>query len=175
MIVNDGGKGNLDIIYPEKLGIWNTLLSGEAHATWIFDNWEGIEASGKNIELDKFALNDFNIPYGYSPIVLTKKKNLTQNKTLYSKFIKATQKGFLYTKNNQAESAALLKRHVTPYDLMNIDIEKSVAFSTPHFGDESNCGMLNPTRVTRFLKWIVDHGLEDEVILKQRLFTNELF
>jgi ABC-type nitrate/sulfonate/bicarbonate transport system substrate-binding protein len=39
MIKNDGGKGELNIIYPEKLGIWNTLLSGNAHATWIFDNW----------------------------------------------------------------------------------------------------------------------------------------
>jgi hypothetical protein len=48
MIKNDGGEGNLEIIYPEKLGIWNTLLSGQADATWIFDNWEGVEARGKN-------------------------------------------------------------------------------------------------------------------------------
>jgi ABC-type nitrate/sulfonate/bicarbonate transport system substrate-binding protein len=76
MIKNDGGEGDLNIIYPEKLGIWNTLLSGKADATWIFDNWEGIEASCKNIELNKFTLNEFNIPYGYSPIVLTKKENI---------------------------------------------------------------------------------------------------
>jgi hypothetical protein len=55
----------------KKLGIWNTLLIGKADAT--FDNW-GIEARvSKNIELDKFTLDEFNIPYGYSPIVLTKK------------------------------------------------------------------------------------------------------
>jgi hypothetical protein len=35
---------DLNVIYQKKLGIWNTLLSGKADATWIFDNWEGIEA-----------------------------------------------------------------------------------------------------------------------------------
>lgn len=175
MVKNDGGKGDLKIIYPEKLGIWNTLLNGNADATWIFDNWEGIEANVKNIELNKFALAEFNIPYGYSPVVLTKKENITKHKGLYSSFVKATQKGFLYTKNNLAESAKILKSYVTQYDLKNVDIEKSISFSMPYFGDESTCGSMKEERVSGFLKWIVDKGLEDQVILNQNLFTNELF
>ena len=175
MIKNDGGEGDLNIIYPDKLGIWNTLLSGKANATWIFDNWEGIEASSKNIELDKFTLDEFNIPYGYSSIVLTKKENITKHKVPYSEFIKATQKGFLFTKNNLTESVDILKRYVTEYDLKNIDLEKSISFSIPHFGDESNCGVMKQERVLSFTKWLVDKGLEDKVILNQNLFTNELF
>jgi ABC-type nitrate/sulfonate/bicarbonate transport system substrate-binding protein len=175
MIKNDGGEGDLNIIYPDKLGIWNTLLSGKANATWIFDNWEGIEASTKNIELDKFTLDEFNIPYGYSPIVLTKRENITKHKVPYSEFIKATQKGFLFTKNNLTESVDILKRYVTEYDLKNIDLEKSISFSIPHFGDESNCGVMKQERVLSFRKWLVDKGLEDKVILNQNLFTNELF
>ena len=175
MIKNDGGEGDLNIIYPDKLGIWNTLLTGKANATWIFDNWEGIEASSKNIELDKFTLDEFNIPYGYSPIVLTKRENITKHKVPYSEFIKATQKGFLFTKNNLTESVDILKRYVTEYDLKNIDLEKSISFSIPHFGDESNCGVMKQERVLSFTKWLVDKGLEDKVILNQNLFTNELF
>jgi ABC-type nitrate/sulfonate/bicarbonate transport system substrate-binding protein len=175
IIKNDGGKADLNIIYPEKLGIWNTLLSGKADATWIFDNWEGIEASSKNIELDKFTLDEFNIPYGYSPIVLTKKENIIKHKRLYSAFIKASQKGFLFAKNNLTESVEILSRYVTEYDLKNIDLEKSMSFSIPHFGDESNCGVMQQERVSSFIKWIVDKGLEDKVIINQSLFTNELF
>ena len=33
LVKNDGGDGYLDIITPPKLGIWNTLLDGEADAT----------------------------------------------------------------------------------------------------------------------------------------------
>lgn len=175
MIKNDGGKADLKIVYPEKLGIWNTLLSGNADATWIFDNWEGIEANVKNINLNKFTLDEYNIPYGYSPIVLTKKENISNNKELYSNFIKATQRGFLYTKNNLTESAKILERYVTEYDLKNIDIEKSISFSTPYFGNENDCGVLKQERVSSFIKWLVDKGLEDKAILNQILYTNELF
>lgn len=175
MVKNDGGKGDLNIMYPEKLGIWNTLLSGNSDSTWIFDNWEGIEANSKGIELNKFRMAEFNIPYGYSPIVLTKKENITKHRELYSKFIKATQKGFLFTKQNLNESVAILKRNVTEDDLNNINLEKSISFTMPHFGDESNCGIMKQERVTAFIKWIVDRGLEDKSVLHQSLFTNELF
>lgn len=175
MIKNDGGNGDLNIIYPEKLGIWNTLLSGKADATWIFDNWEGIEASGKHIDLYKFTLAECNIPYGYSPIVLAKRENITKHKELYSKFIKATQDGFLYAKNNLTESTEILSRYVTEYDFKNIDLEKAISCSIPHFGDESNCGIMKQERVSSFIQWLVDSGLEDKVILNQSLFTNELF
>ncbi len=175
MIKNAGGKGDLNIVYPEKLGIWNTLLQGKADATWIFDNWEGIEASSKNIELNKFSLAEFDIPYGYSPIVLTKKENIAEHKELYAMFIKATQKGYLYTKNNVTESTEILSRYVTEDDLKNIDLEKALSYSIPHFGDESSCGVMLQERVSRFTKWLVDCGLEDQVILNQHIFSNELF
>jgi ABC-type nitrate/sulfonate/bicarbonate transport system substrate-binding protein len=175
MIKNDGGEGDIKIVYPEKLGIWNTLLTGKADSTWIFDNWEGIEASSKGIELNKFELADFNIPYGYSPIVLTKRESIAENKELYSTFIKTTQKGFLYVKNNVTESVKILKSYMTEYDLKNIDVEKSILFSIPYFGNESSCGVMEQERVTSFLNWLFDKGLEDKVILNQPLFTNEFF
>ncbi len=174
MIKNDGGEGILQIIYPEKLGIWNTLLSGKADATWIFDNWEGIEASDKNIELCKFRLADFNIPYGYSPVVLTKRENITKQKDLYYKFIKATQKGFMYAKNNLTKSSEILSRYVTEYDLKNVDLEKSISSSAPHFGNESDYGKMKQERVWAFLEWLVDKGLENKAVLSQSLYTNEL-
>lgn len=175
MIKNDGGEGNFKIIYPDKLGIWNTLLNGQADATWIFDNWEGIEASGKNIQLNNFTLDKFNIPYAYSPVVLAKRENLLKHKELYSSFISATKSGFLFVKNNLKESTTILKRYLSNYDLENIDIEKSITFTIPYFGNESNCGIMKQDKILRFLEWLVDKGLEDKVILEQNLFTNELF
>lgn len=175
MIKNDHGRGDLKIIYPDKLGIWSTLLTGRADATWIFDNWEGIEASSKHVELNKFKMADYNIPYGYSPVVLTKKGNLILHKSLYSNFIKSTQKGFLFVKNNPNKSIEILKNYLSDYDLENIDVEKSVLYSTRYFGNEINCGKMKKERVSAFLEWLVDKGLEDKVILNQSLFTNELF
>lgn len=174
MIKNDKGSGDIIISYPDKLGIWNTLLEGKADATWIFDNWEGVAAQGSNIQLVNFRMNDFGIPYGYSPVVLARKQQMKQHSKDYHLFIKATMQGFLYAKQFPKQAIDVLKKYLTPYDLQHIDLEKSLAITAPHFGDEQTCGRMKPERVNDFLQWLVSHQLEDKIILGQDLYTNKL-
>ncbi|MFT5022046.1 MAG: ABC-type nitrate/sulfonate/bicarbonate transport system substrate-binding protein [Colwellia sp.] len=101
MVKNDGGTGQMGIVYPDKLGIWNTLLEGKADATWIFDNWEGVEAETKQLELNKFSMSNFGIPYCYSPVIIVRNSRLNADQKKYSLFIKATQKGYLYVSENK--------------------------------------------------------------------------
>lgn len=175
MVKNDGGTGEIEVQYPEKLGIWNTLLEGKADATWIFNNWEGVEASTKGIELTKFSMDNFGIPYCYSPIILAKNSSINNNKTEYAHFVKATQKGYLYAAKYQSEAASILENHLTDYDKTHVDIKKSIAITAPYFGDKKQCGTMKPERIDAFLKWLVAHNLENENITNQHLFTNSLF
>jgi ABC-type nitrate/sulfonate/bicarbonate transport system substrate-binding protein len=174
MIKNDNGTGTLDIVYPDKLGIWNTLLEGKADATWIFDNWEGVEAETKAIELNKFTMSEYGIPYCYSPVIIAKNSHLMADKTDYSHFIKATQKGYLYAKENKSKAVRILKESLTDYDKKNIDLDKSIDLTAPYFGNNKNCGFMKSERVAVFLKWLVEHNLEDKKISEQHLFTNVL-
>ncbi|MEN8839010.1 MAG: ABC transporter substrate-binding protein [Flavobacteriales bacterium] len=174
LIKNDGGQGKMSIIYPEKLGIWDTLLTGKADSTWIFNNWEGIEANTKQIELNKFSMDDFGIPYCYSPVIITNNESLKQNKIQYSDFIKATRKGYLFVGKNKLKAAEILKSHVTAADKENIDIEQAIDFTIPYFGEEANCGIMQQERVDNFTHWLVQQELENEKIKTQNLFTNEL-
>ena len=174
LVKSDGGTGDIKIVYPDKLGIWNSLIEGKADATWIFDNWEGVEAETKNIELNKWALKDSGIPYGYSPVIITKKSSLTNFKTEYSNFLKATQKGYLFAAQNEPESVSILKKHLTAQDIDNINIEKALQATKSYFGDDQNCGFMNAERVNLFLNWLVEKQLEDPKIINQHLFTNEL-
>ncbi len=52
------------------------VLQGKADATWVFMGWEGIDAKRKGIELNAFSLEDFKIPYGYSPVLVTSQEVL---------------------------------------------------------------------------------------------------
>jgi ABC-type nitrate/sulfonate/bicarbonate transport system substrate-binding protein len=174
MIINDKGLGNIEIVYPEKLGIWNTLLDNKADATWIFDNWEGIEALSNEIELNKFVLADYRIPYGYSPVLIAKKELVDLRKNEYVNFIKATKQGFLFTQENLTKSVSILKKYVTQRDLERIDLEKSIQMSSDYFGNQLTCGRMEQEKVDSFLNWLVENNIEDSIILKQKLFTNEL-
>jgi ABC-type nitrate/sulfonate/bicarbonate transport system substrate-binding protein len=174
MIKNDNGLGNIKIAYPDKLGIWNTLLEGKADATWIFDNWEGVEANTKQIVLNKFSMANFGIPYCYSPVILARNSSLIADKNAYSLFIKATQKGYLYAAKNKAAAVSILSDYLTDYDKINIDLNQSIDVTAPHFGDDEACGFMEFERVNVFLQWLVDQKLENENIIKQHLFTNDL-
>lgn len=175
MVINDRGKGDLKIVYPEKLGIWNTLLEGEADATWIFDNWEGIEADAKGVRLNKFYLNDYAIPYGYSPIILTKRHQLEDNQALFRAFVKATQLGFKFAQNHPDESISILVNYLTPYDQANVPLKEALRATAPYFSRYGSYGFMQPERVRLFIEWLVRHKLEDDKILSQTLYTNGLF
>ncbi|MCH8554601.1 MAG: ABC transporter substrate-binding protein [Schleiferiaceae bacterium] len=175
LICNDGGKGAIDLIYPEKLGIWHTLVSGKADATWIFDNWEGCDAQVKNAELNTFKLRDFDIPYGYSPIILAKKENIAANRAVYASFVKATRAGFLSVSQNPAQAKTILQGYLSTADKNNIDIEQAIYMTIPSFGNADTCGIMDKKRVAAFVNWLVANKLEGDQILEQNLFTNELF
>lgn len=174
MIKNDQGSGNIQITYPEKLGIWNTLLTGEADSTWIFDNWEGIEAKGKNIDLSTFKMKDYNIPYGYSPVVICKREKLNNNFQLYKDFVEASKNGFLFVKENLKQSAEILTNYISERDRENLSVRQSIEYTYPHFGSPEICGKMDKNKINEFLNWIVKNKLESEIILTQELFSNEL-
>ena len=51
---------------------------------------------------------------------------------------------------------------------------RSLDFTAPYFGTETDCGKMLLERVEKFLQWLVKNNLEKEEILSQKLFTNEL-
>ncbi len=174
MIINDGGSGNIKISYPKKLGIWDTLLTNNADATWIFNNWEGVEAETKNIQLNKFALADYGIPYSYSPVLFSTQEKISSYADTYKAFLKATKKGFQSAISNQPQAVEILSGHLSERDIKNIDVAKSQAFAAGFYGDEATWGRMEDNRVKQFLNWLIKNKLETELILNQKLYTNEL-
>ncbi len=159
MIVNDGGKGDIELVYPDKLGIWETLLSKKYDATWIFSNWEGVQARGKGIKLRGFRLADYDIPYGYSPVIMASKKKVDYAPSIYRAFVEATKQGFLYAKHQPEEAVAILQPHVAKQD-RDIDLLTSQLETIPAYGEDRNWGRIESDRVEQFLNWLKAVGLE---------------
>lgn len=62
MIKNDGGDGEyIEDTTMGMLGVWKTLLTGKADATWVFMAWEGVMAKLGGVELNVFQLDDYKV------------------------------------------------------------------------------------------------------------------
>lgn len=51
-------------------------IQGKADATWVFMGWEGVDAKRRGVGLNAFSLEDSNIPYGYSPVLVAATETL---------------------------------------------------------------------------------------------------
>ena len=159
MIKNDGGEGNLKISYPKKLGIWNTILERSSDATWIFMNWEGVQARNEGIPLKTFQMKDYGIPYGYSPVIFASAKKVEEKKQTYRNFLTGTKKGYLYAKANPEEAVKHLSPHIAEGD-KNIDLLESQKYTAQYYGNDENWGMMEVKKVEEYLNWLRDKGLE---------------
>ena len=149
LIKNDGGKGNVKIYYPERLGVWNTVANNKYDSTWIFLNWEGIEKPN----LKFFKLSDYNIPYSYSPLITTSAKLVQEKKDIIKMFLKATKKGFLYSINNVQESSEILYKYLSESD-KKINLENAINFSRKYFGDQQSFGKIDQNVFSEFFQWL---------------------
>ncbi|WP_375445876.1 ABC transporter substrate-binding protein [uncultured Fibrella sp.] len=174
MIISDGGTGNVQVVYPEKLGIWNTLLTNAADSTWIFDNWEGVEADTSGVELTRFRLADYQIPYAYSPVIVATRQAIEQNRAVCGAFVNATKKGFLHAIENPQAAVTILTKYVPERDIQAIDLVKSQAYTAGYYGDEGSWGKMDASRIQRFVDWLYAHELETEKLAINQLYTNDL-
>jgi ABC-type nitrate/sulfonate/bicarbonate transport system substrate-binding protein len=173
MILNDGGKGAIEVSYPNKLGIWDRVIAGGCDATWVFLNWEGIEAENFEEKLRYFKMKDYGIPYSYSPVIAASEATLADKKSAYTAFLSATKKGFLQAAQHPTQAVEVLQK-VIPLKDKNINLNKALAYSAPHFGNENNWGIMESKVISEFLEWVYEHKMEKQQLKPSTLFTNEL-
>ena len=182
LIRNDGGRGSLVIHNSPRLNIWNTLLTSESDATWIFLPWEGVDADLKEVHLHKFLLDEFEIPYGYSPLLVVHQDWMEANIDTLIRFMKATRKGFQYAIDQPEEAARLLTETANHPTLANHDlVESSQQLITDYYTNGSSpWGFMQPEVWRNFVNWLIRHRLlntiDGEIVQQldsKQLYTNQ--
>ena len=172
MIKNDGGEGQIEITYPNKLGIWDTLINGCFDSTWVFLNWEGVEAQARGASLKYFKLVDYGIPYSYSPLLVTSARLMKKELKSFKRFMSATRMGHEYCRANPEKAVTLFRPFVPQKDKL-IDLNKALSISIDAYGEQ--WGKIEESTVTKFLEWIYAKGIENEFLKASSIVSNELF
>jgi ABC-type nitrate/sulfonate/bicarbonate transport system substrate-binding protein len=171
MVTNDGGQGDIVCTYPDKLGIWGSLLGGTDDATWIFLNWEGIAAASQEVGLRLFKMSDFGIPYSYSPVVAGSKSVINNDKALYKDFLLASARGHDAVVDDPTLAAEVLGRYIPPSD-RHINLRATIDYTAPHYHSGSTWDKMDRSEMATFLNWLQDKGLEDTALSMDDLIVN---
>lgn len=169
LIRNDGGKGEFVESTPPMLGIWDTLMQGKADATWVFMGWEGIEAKRAGVALNAFGLEEYRVPYGYSPLLVAHPDTVRDKADAVRAFLAATARAYEWAAAHPAPAAAcfleaVAAEHADSPLAKPLDpelVRESQEYLSSHLLDPSTgrWGTMRPVVWASFVDWLAEAGL----------------
>jgi ABC-type nitrate/sulfonate/bicarbonate transport system substrate-binding protein len=175
MVAHGGGDGSaVEVVQSEgKLSMFEALQAERVDATWIFLPWEGVEAESNGINLSRFVLEDFGIPYGYSPVI-ARNKNSSLSSEVLKAFISATQQGFEHARQSSKDAVDAMLGKCNPPRSQDF-LEASQASINNYYGDGGRLGEMAPEKWNAWIKWLVDRDLikDSARVESSDIFTNE--
>ncbi|MEK6481450.1 ABC transporter substrate-binding protein [Catalinimonas sp. 4WD22] len=188
LVKNDGGKGEFEISNPAILSMWDALLESKADATWVFLPWEGMKAKYErdNLKFHAFQLANYDIPYGYSPLIISHQDIVDQKGAVIKAFLEAVEEGWRYVYESPGKAAKALHKHIKQPEFENLSfVEESLKILQPAITtSDDRWGFMEGERWVDFIDWMIQHQiLKDEEgipmnhgqIDSSMLYTNEFF
>jgi len=156
LIKNDGGNGDLEIVTPPKLGIWNTLLDGEADATWVFMPWEGVMAERDGLDLNAFYLDAYDVPYGYTPVLVARPETIDADDGRLAAFLEATAEGYEFAATHPDQAAEILKSTASGMDHDELAFlrQSQHAIADAYLTPDDEWGLMDHERWEAFVDWL---------------------
>lgn len=186
LIRNDGGEGDIEIITPPKLGIFETLVDGDADATWVFMPWEGALAEQDGTALTPFYLDEYDVPYGYTPVMLARPDTVEKRSEALAAFLDATAEGYEFAAERPAEAAAILGETAEGPETLDDEafLERSQRELSGHYlTEDGTWGWMEHDRWSQFVAWLAEaeiltttegEGIPADELDPAALYTNEL-
>ncbi|GAB3713052.1 ABC transporter substrate-binding protein [Spirosoma flavus] len=182
LVQNDDGRGNFVAHKIPWTGIWKALLTREVDAAWFWLTWEGVKADIDGVELNQFLFDEYEIPYGYNPVLTAHQDWANQNKDALSRFLEATAAGFRFAVKNPDEAARILMKTANHPSLSNRNfVEQSQQMVSGYYMDgDGHWGFMHRSVWMSFVNWMIRNRMltspEGEIIQHMdvsTLFTNE--
>ena len=162
------------------------LQAGKSDSTWIFTQWEGVLAQRAGQDLRCFHLEDYGIPYGYSPVLLAHPDMIANAKgaDILRRFLAATAEGYKRAAADPAAAAAAIvaSGHPSVADAAFVHAAAE-ATADRYLTTEGTWGAMHHERWARFLGFLASEGIltdrqgvaiEAARVDVAQLFTNEL-
>ncbi|KAI9009065.1 NMT1/THI5 like-domain-containing protein [Hyaloraphidium curvatum] len=156
----DGGKGDVQEVFPPRLGIWDTVLNGEADSTWVFLPWEGVQARRAGKDLRAFGVEGAGVPYGYTPILLARHGDLEGAKAeALKRFMEATAEGYRIAAADPGAVAAALAKVPELAGQEEFLAESMAELAPAVLNGAGKWGVMEEARWAAFLGWLGKEGL----------------
>lgn len=181
LIQQDGGKGEFAMVTPPRLEVFEAFLQQQFDVCWVFMPWEGEIAKQRGYELNAFHLHDYQIPYGYSPVLMTLDETLEQEEDALRAFLLAVERGYQQAAEYPQDTAKLLVKHIDHPNFQDLPfITQAMEVIAPTFlNKQHRWGIMRSERWDAYLQWLSNNDLlkrpDGTLISVDQIETNDLY
>jgi ABC-type nitrate/sulfonate/bicarbonate transport system substrate-binding protein len=177
MVAKAGGNPGSMAIERQtgKHSLFDAVKKGDIDATWVFMPWEGLEAVLEGTEMQAFRMEDFGIPYGYSPVIARNVGTSRPSDEAMRKFVEATREGYEIALKEPKPTAAVasLMSHCVPQRSEHF-LSLSQQKINYYYSDGSALGVMKHERWKSWIDWLEKEGMMQAPDLDPTdLYTNE--
>lgn len=149
-----------------------STIGRDADFEWIYQGWDGIEASLRKMELNYLPLRELEpaLDY-YTPVIVSSEQIIKTNPDLVRKFLKATEEGYSFAIANPEQAADILLRHAP--ELKPELVKASQLFLSDQYqADSPVWGMQKHEVWVNFTDWMLAQKLLSQPIDLTKAYTN---
>lgn len=159
-IKEDGGDPSKVTFIPNSATDSITGIQKDFDTVWVYEGWDKVIADKKGIATNFFKFSDVNPVFDYyTPVLVTSKNMLDKKSSIVKKFLKATEKGYTYAKENPSASADILIKYAP-------DTDKDIIHASQEFLSKqyfsSKWGYIDDKRWNAFFDWMKSKSLIDK-------------
>lgn len=161
MIRQDGGQGDIQLVTPPRLEVFEAFLRQEFDVCWVFSPWEGVIAAHRGVTLTTFRLTDYQVPYGYSPLLMTREELLHEHPDQLRAFLAAVARGYQEVSTRPEAAAQILTKGINHRNFADVDfITKTMRTIAPTLlTPEGTWGRMQSNHSERYVRWLLQHNL----------------
>lgn len=174
-LMNQAGADykKLNIVTTGDADFFQASGSGEIDFAWIFEGWAGMEAKLKGMELNYIDLGKIAEVFDYyTPVIITGEKNIEQNEEIVRSFMRAVEKGYLYSIEKPDEAAEILLEYVPELD-RGLVVESQRYLADKYQDDAAYWGMQKTEVWERYMNWLYENEFISEPVDVTKAYTNE--
>ena len=158
-IIADGGDPDKVEFVPNSAIDPISGMKYDYDAVWVYEGWEKVIADKSGVDTNFMLLKDINPVFDYyTPVIICNQDALDNRLDIIKRFLNATEKGYIYAKENPKEAAEILMKYAPETD-SEIIYASQEYLSGQYFSGE--WGYIDETRWNAFYVWMKEKNLID--------------
>lgn len=140
--------------------------------TWIYYGWDGVSSEVKKFPINFIYLREYDRELDfYTPVIITREQLLLTEPEMVKKFLRATEKGYLFSIENPEEAVRILLKYAPEID-QDIAIASQKYLAGEYLADAPYWGKMEKERWEGYAHWLYQRGLIDRKLDVGKVFDN---